>query len=370
MCGRYALGISIENLPQKFNETVLHLDESLGSLGGSENENQSDFLLDTHYETTSSIDGTSHTIQLNVSFSEFDASYNIPPTGTGVIIYMDKPSETATKTCDFSYRIESLKFGLLPIWAKPQDSLRVQKSTKNVQGAEYSREVQQHQAKLFNCRKETLAQPRTVWATPRKHTRCVVPILGYFEWLNSKQGKIPYYVHLPKSPILFLAGLYSHNYNYNETEIVPPGAKYFSSFSIVTGPATGQGKNDMLWLHSRKPIFLEPNSKAWFDWLRPDDHWDEKMLDTCLDTNKNPVYEELSWYKVAKSMGNPVNKGPDVIKEEKLKQQSISSFFQVKKGPKKEEKEWSEHDEKDTVKRRRGSSTDEDEDIKRMKKES
>ncbi|KAM9936664.1 hypothetical protein OXX80_003799 [Metschnikowia pulcherrima] len=325
MCGRYALGTSIENLPEQFNKTVLNpgLDTTLQDAEDSRESSM-------HYETTSSVEGNSYTIELNVSSPNFDASYNIPPTGTGVIVYMDKQSSSDKKS-DYSYHIEASKFGLLPVWAKPQDSSRVKKGSGP--GAEYSREVQQHQAKLFNCRKETLAQARTVWAEPRKHTRCVVPISGYFEWLDSKQGKIPHFIYSPDHPLLFLAGLYSHNTNYNETEIVPKGEQYFSSFSIVTGPAKGEGKNDMSWLHSRKPIFIEPNSKAWYEWLSPDDCWDEKKLETCLNTETNPVYESFQWHTVAKSVGNPTNKGPEVIEEEKEKQQLIASFFQ-KKEPK------------------------------------
>ncbi|OBA21646.1 DUF159-domain-containing protein [Metschnikowia bicuspidata var. bicuspidata NRRL YB-4993] len=338
MCGRYALGISIENLPQQFNENVLHPDQSTDLTEQTDHEIAPNSLLEKRYETTASVSGTECTIHLNVLSSGFQASYNIPPTATGAIIYMDKHNSQNNEQENIIYCMEPLKFGLLPVWAKPQNSQSVKKGTGKTHGTEYSREVQQHQAKLFNCRRETLAQAQTVWATPRKHSRCVVPILGYFEWLNTEQGKVPYFVHLPTSPLLFLAGLYSHNHNYNDTEMVPLGAKHFSSFSIVTGPASGKGKNDMLWLHSRKPIFIEPNSKAWFDWLRPDDVWDEQILQSCLNTDTNPVYESLRWHTVAKSVGNPKNKCLDVIEEENVKQRPISSFFQTKKEAKPEPK--------------------------------
>lgn len=253
----------------------------------------------------------------------FSGSYNIPPTGTGVIIYLENDSTTKSK-----YVAEVLRFGVLPEWAKPQDSLPVKKDSGL--GPSYSREIQAHQAKLFNCRRETLAERKSVWTQLRGHKRCVVPITGYFEWLTSKSGeKTPYYVHSDE-PLLFLAGLYSHNTNYNNTGFVPDLLKFISSFSILTGPASGEGKNDLSWLHSRKPIFLKPFSKEWYDWLQTLKGWDDSLLQ-CLNTDTNPVYDNLKWYIVDKSVGNPKNHGADAIKEVKVKQLSITLFFSPKK---------------------------------------
>lgn len=254
---------------------------------------------------------------------DFEGSYNIPPTGTGVIIYLERGTTTSHK-----YVAEVLRFGLLPEWVKPQDSLPVKKGSGL--GPSYSREIQSHQAKLFNCRKETLAQSKSVWTQPRVHERCVVPITGYFEWLTSNNSeKTPYYVHSDE-PLLFLAGLYSHNTNYNNTDFVSGLLKYVSSFSILTGPAGGEAKNDLKWLHSRKPIFLKPFSKEWHDWLETLKGWDDSLLD-CLNTDSNPVYENLKWHIVDSNVGNPKNHGADAIKEVKVKQLSITLFFAPKK---------------------------------------
>lgn len=253
----------------------------------------------------------------------FNGSYNIPPTSTGVIIYVNRDNDNT-----YEYVAEPLRFGVLPEWAKPKDLLPVKKGSGL--GASYSREVQAQQAKLFNCRRETLSQPKSVWTQPRAHKRCVVPITGYFEWLTTKSGeKTPYYVHSDK-PLLFLAGLYAHNTNYNETDLVSHSQEYFSSFSIVTGPATGEDKNDLKWLHSRKPIFIKEFSKEWYLWLDPKGGWDDSLLE-CLNTDTNPVYEGLKWHIVSSTVGNPKNHSQEVIKEVKVKQKSISSFFSPKK---------------------------------------
>lgn len=322
MCGRYALGIPIEEMPKRFNDAVLsQTSDQLLEL---------ELLGENSWETTTEVNGHTERVHIFVAATNYYVSYNIPPTSGGVIIYMDNSTDA-----DFNYVIEPLRFGMLPAWAKPHDSLPVKKLA--LAGKQYSREVQQHQAKYFNCRKETLAQTQLVWTQPRKTHRCVVPILGYFEWLKTKNDKIPYFVYSKDAPLLFLAGLYSHNTNYNHTELVRDDAKYFSSFAICTGPADGKGSNDMLWLHSRKPVFLKPNTKEWFAWLQ-DGEWDQKLLDTALNTETNPAYDGVTAHTVAKSVGNPTNKGPEIIQEEKQTQKSIALFFLPKK-PKNEASE-------------------------------
>lgn len=227
---------------------------------------------------------------------------------------------------DYNYVIEPLKFGMLPIWAKPKDSQAVKKGTGF--GREYSREVQTYQGKMFNCRKETIAQNQSTWVQPRKQSRCVVPIQGYFEWHKTAKDKVPYFVYLKTSPIIYLAGLYAHNTHYNDTGLVDKGTEFFSSFAIATGPGVGKTKsNDLSWLHSRKPIMLEPNSKAWFDWLVPNNEWNPGLLDLALNTDTNPAYDGLASYVVAKTVGNPTHKDKSVIKEVKSKQPSIALMF-------------------------------------------
>ena len=112
-------------------------------------------------------------VEINQLHRSFSPSYNIPPTRTSLIIY--KSNENPTK-----YVLEPLTFGLLPFWAKPNDASAV--SRQNEKGPKYSKEIQGLAARYFNCRKESLDM--SVWKSVR-HSRCVVPIEGYFEWQKS-----------------------------------------------------------------------------------------------------------------------------------------------------------------------------------------
>lgn len=299
------------------NETVLNEGVSAPSMRRGK----------TSYDTISNVGGHTETVQVFIASRDYSASYNIPPTSSGIIVYMKQGLRA-----EHNYVIEPLKFGLLPEWAKPTNPQAVKRGGDL--GPAYSREVQMHQSKYFNCRKETISQDKSVWTVPRNSKRCVVPIQGYFEWQKNKSDKKPYFVYLKKSPLMFLAGLYSHNVNYNDTELVSSGQEYFSSFSIATGPSTGKGSNDLSWLHPRKPIFLKPNTAEWFEWLDPGLPWTDDLLDTALNCDTNVAYEDITTHHVSNLVGNPSYKGPEAIREEKVTQKSISQFFSP--SPKKE----------------------------------
>lgn len=279
-------------------------------------------------EATSNLNNNKTTPIFVVSHG-YEASYNIPPTSEGVIVYMKH-----IPGAENEYVLEPLKFGLLPKWAKPTSSQAVKRG--NRMGPEFSREVQQYQSKFFNCRKETISQDKSVWTLARNSSRCVVPIQGYFEWQKTKSDKKPYFVHSKHSPLIFLAGLYSHNVNYNETDLVSSDHHYFSSFSIATGPSSGKDSNDLSWLHPRKPIFLKPNTPEWFEWLDPNVPWHNRLLDTALNCDTNIAYEGVTAYLVSSLVGNPSYKGPEAIQEVKVTQKSINQFFSP--SPKKKER--------------------------------
>lgn len=261
--------------------------------------------------------------KIHVASTNYNPLYNIPPTSEAVIVYLSHEN---------AFEVEPSRFGVLPFFAKPKDPEPVSKGTK--EGLPYSKEVQQHQSKLFNCRKETIAQDKSVWTAFRDSHRCVVPIQGYFEWKTTRNDKQPYYVHAKDRPLLFLAGLYSHNTNYNGTDLV--SGAFFSSFAIMTGPGKGKDKNDFSWLHSRKPIVLEPGTQDWNLWLDNRKKWDE--VAEALNVETNPGYSCIASHRVAKSVGNPGNKGAEIIKEEKITQPSISLFFGKRKSDEEEGK--------------------------------
>lgn len=291
-------------------------------------------------------------ILLKSGLPGYTPSYNVPPTKNAIIIYQTRSDGHN------QFVFETLGFGLVPTWAVPKDPELVNKGSSK--GKKYSKEIQAHQAKYFNCRKETLAQGSPVWNSCKSH-RCVVPIQGYYEWQKSKTDKLPYYVHSSDSPLLFLAGFYSHNSNYTEN-FQDPKSLYLSTFTIITGPASKDDKVDLSWLHPRKPLMLKPGTQEWDDWLNPSLKWSQEMLHTCLETVNYSAYDNIITHRVSKDVGNSANQGEYLnkeIKQSKSPQKGIDSFFKRSK-----------QDPGSTSKRSNESSSITELPVKKIKKES
>ena len=256
---------------------------------------------------------------------KFKPSYNILPTNTALIIYRSNNdiSEKAT------FIVESLTFGLVPLWAHPKEL----DPTETMRNDEI-KDVKKIQSKYFNCRKESLLKNSSVWSSA-KNRRCVIPIQGYFEWMKTNNQKIPYFVHSSKNKLLFLAGLYSHNRNYkflggrDNTK-----SEFYSSFTVITGPASKSDRFDLSWLHDRKPIIIEPGSVEWDDWLNPNKSWTEELVDTCLNTVQNRGYDEIESYRVTPEVVKTTSEGEHLLKKMETKkspQKSIHLFFKSSK---------------------------------------
>lgn len=292
-------------------------------------------------------------VKVNRANGDFTKTYNIAPTKTAVIIYGRK-EDGKTK-----YIIETLTFGLLPIWAGKNSEDTAGKSP-----TELKKVILHLESRYFNCRKESLTSSR-VWNSAKK-TRCVVPIQGYFEWMKTKGKKTPYYVYPKDSSLLFLAGFYSHNSNFKNQE--SDDSDFISSFTIVTGPAHKADIGDISWLHDRKPIILMAGSELFHKWLDPDAEWSDAIYN-CLETSKNEAYSKIASYTVDQEVGNTKSEGEHLIEKRETKpKKSISDFFAPETKVKREEgNESSNHK---GTKRRKSSSSDEGHEHKtKVKKE-
>jgi len=80
-----------------------------------------------------------------------------------------------------------LKWGLIPFWAKDKKI----------------------GYKMINARAEGVAGKPAFRAAFRQ-SRCLIPALGFFEWLHTTKTKQPYFVRLKETDILAFAGLWEH----------------------------------------------------------------------------------------------------------------------------------------------------------------
>jgi putative SOS response-associated peptidase YedK len=193
--------------------------------------------------------------------ARFEPSYNIAPTAWAPVVWLESGS-----------RILALqRWGLVPSWSKdPSMGVR-----------------------LANARAETVAEKPSFRGSFR-HSRCVVPVDGFFEWQVGAGGaKQPFCIRAQDESLLGLAGLRARWEG-------PEG--YLETFTIITTTANGV----MAPIHDRMPVILGAEGcAAWLDpGTQPRDL--KALLGPCPEA-------WLRAYPVSPKVGNVRNNGPELI---------------------------------------------------------
>ena len=132
--------------------------------------------------------------------------YNICPTQSATVII---------KTVE-GIRLKSMRWGLIPSWSKDD----------------------KYASNLINARIETLNDKPSFKGLVKSY-RCIVVASGYYEWVETQNGKQPMYIHSYQS-VLPIAGLWT---NWGD----------MNSFTIITQNSFGHLKT----LHHRMPLILD-----------------------------------------------------------------------------------------------------------------
>ena len=74
-------------------------------------------------------------------------------------------------------------------------------------------------------------------------------------------------------------------------------------------------------------MLIEPWTKVWYDWLDPKIHWNDKFVETVLNSTLNQAYTDIEAYQVTKEVGNSSNDGENMIQKINVKKQSSLSYF-------------------------------------------
>jgi putative SOS response-associated peptidase YedK len=152
--------------------------------------------------------------------------YNMAPTQEAAVVRVMEP--------DGPRRLDPLKWGLIPYWAK-------EASIGN---------------RMINARAESVAEkPAYRWSFKKK--RCLVVADGFYEWKKEGKAKQPYLIRRQDRKPFAFAGLWSTWKNPEQD------GRTVETFTILT-----TGANDLLRpLHDRMPVILGRES---FDlWLDP-----------------------------------------------------------------------------------------------------
>jgi putative SOS response-associated peptidase YedK len=183
--------------------------------------------------------------------------YNIGPTQLEPII-VDRNGEPT---------VELMKWGFVPRWAKDTNSV--------------------FRYKTFNARSEGIFEKAT-WKKAIRHSRCLVPANGFYEWQTTDDGKQPYFIRPADNELFSFAGVYS---SWQDADGVDWG-----TYSIVTT----EPNEEMKSIHNRMPVILNRADEP--VWLDP------------ANDDMNVLYDLMRPYPNGKLMMDMVSKDVNTVR--------------------------------------------------------
>lgn len=202
------------------------------------------------------------------SVAEWKARFNIAPTQKAVVV-RKKPTD------DEALELASMRWGLIPNWAKSVES-----------------------SPLINARAETIGEKPSFKAAYQRR-RCLVPADGFFEWKRQHRINQPHYFQIDGGKTFFMAGLW-------ESWQQPEGTA-LESFTIITTQANAL----MRKYHDRMPVILDHEKQLqWLGHL-------ESPLAPNLESEIFTSFpaKRMSTYPVSQHVNNVLHNDPSCIEE-------------------------------------------------------
>ncbi|KAI4716334.1 DUF159 domain protein [Aureobasidium sp. EXF-10727] len=234
-------------------------------------------------------------------------TYNFAPGNRGLVYRADVPDHPQDKdqtdaadrpaTKETRYKLQSMKWGLIPFWTK--------------RAPDYS-----NMMRTINCRDDSLATQGGLWNSMKQRKRCIVVCEGFYEWLKKNNGKdrVPHFVKRKDGQLMCFAGLWDCVQYEGQ-----PDKLY--TYTIITTDS-----NDQLnFLHDRMPVIFNNGSDALKTWLDPArSEWSSE-----LQSLLKPYQGELECYQVDKAVGKVGNNSPSFIIpiDSKENKNNIANFF-------------------------------------------
>jgi len=171
---------------------------------------------------------------------------------------------------DSGARIDDLKWGLVPSWAKdPAIGNR-----------------------MINARVETAAE-KPAYRVPFRRRRCLVAADGWYEWMKSSGGKQPWLIRRRDGDPFFIAGLWDAWYGKDREADVST----LETFTVLTADAPDR----LSPIHARMPVVLDRG--LYERWLDPGVS-DPLALHEVLGERPLDVFE--AW-RVSSYVNSPAN---------------------------------------------------------------
>ncbi len=195
-----------------------------------------------------------------VSADRLEPSWNVAPTDPVYVVAEH----------DNTRRLGTMKWGLVPHWAKDTKSIHI------------------------NARAETVATT-AAFRDSFSRKRCLIPADGFYEWEPPDKGRSPHWVYRADGYPMVFAGIWASRRDVESGE-------WSRTCSIITTDAAGVISK----IHDRMPIALP--SGVWDAWL------DRELTDaeTALGLLQQVDVDLLMEHPVSKQVNSVRNNGPDL----------------------------------------------------------
>ena len=195
--------------------------------------------------------------------------YNVAPTAL-VRVVLERGESRVLTAC---------RWGLVPSWAK-DESIGV---------------------RMINARSETVATKPSFRSAFAKR-RCIIPVDGFYEWVNLKESKTkqPYFIYSSAEEPLAFAGLWEE---WRGDHVEGAEDSVLRTCTIITT----QTNQKISALHDRMPVILPRES--WDHWLSPQEQQRESLEELLV-----PAEEDvLEYFAVSTEVNNARNQGEQLI---------------------------------------------------------
>ncbi|KAF3406430.1 putative peptidase [Talaromyces pinophilus] len=283
MCGRYSLGVRMVFVRRRMQEQGMPVDEAPEDDEIRETYNFAPGYYGAVYRAGTPDHGHDEQSQNGEGESTTEAHQD---------------NTTTTTTEKTKYKIQKMRWGLIPFWTKRQPDYGSMMRT-------------------INCRADSLAENKGMWTSMKRKKRCVVICQGFYEWLKKGPGgkeRVPHYTRRKDEGLMYLAGLWDCvQYEGSDEKLY--------TYAIITTDSNPYLK----FLHDRMPVILDPGSDQMRKWLDPHRTTWTKELQSIL----KPYTGELECYPVSKEVGKVGNDSPNFLVpvNSKENKSNIANFF-------------------------------------------
>ena len=144
---------------------------------------------------------------------------------------------------------------------------------------------------IINSRLESISN-KILFKESYFKRKCIIPLNGYYEWSLKDNIKIPFFIHIPPSEPIYLAGIWKYiNFKKGDQK----------AFTVITKNAN----ENISKIHHRMPVVLSQEEGE--EYLND---YNSSFLNSSFSSS---IESDIDFYSVSKFVNNPFNNSKKCI---------------------------------------------------------